>query len=188
MCLLEGSWYRESSKRTSDWNPVSSTMVADCMSIAIILIRAWSMFLLRAHVCEYFCQVCAISNMVHYRRLSAVLRLLDAFFSSFFLWFSASLCWAGCFNFKRYKKRSNLRFMIKYWKALQTSVDNTFNRFDVLFACFTTSEQIVHFEVPTTSVDLVKKRQTALLRCFPASKFPDEEAFASRSLLAKIAF
>ena len=106
----------------------------------------------------------------------------------FSLWFSASLCWAGCFNFKCYKKRSNLRFMIKYWKALQTSVDNTFNRFDVLFACFTTSEQIVHFEVPTTSVDLVKKCHTALLRHFPASKFPDEEAFASRSLLAKIAF
>ena len=67
-------------------------------------------------------------------------------------------------------------------------MDNTFNRFDVLFACFTTSEQIVHCEVPTTSVDLVKKCHTALLRRFPASKFPDEEAFASRSLLAKITF
>ena len=67
-------------------------------------------------------------------------------------------------------------------------MDNTLNRFDVLFACFTTSEQIVHCEVLTTSVDLVKKYQTALLRCFPASNFLDEEAFASRSLLAKIAF
>ena len=46
----------------------------------------------------------------------------------------------------------------------------------------------MHCEVPTTSVDLVKKCHTALLRRFPASKFPDEEAFASRSLLAKIAF
>ena len=46
----------------------------------------------------------------------------------------------------------------------------------------------MHCEVLTTSVDLEKKCHTALLRCFPASKFPDEEAFASRSLLAKIAF
>ena len=67
-------------------------------------------------------------------------------------------------------------------------MDNTFNRFEVLFACFTKSEQIVHFEVPTTSVDVVKKGHTALLRRFPASKFPDEEAFASRLLIAKIAF
>ena len=67
-------------------------------------------------------------------------------------------------------------------------MDNTFNRFDVLLACFTTSEQIVLCEVPTTSVDLVKKCHTALLRRFPVSKFPNEEAFASRSLLAKIAF
>ena len=67
-------------------------------------------------------------------------------------------------------------------------MDNTLNRFDVWFTCFTTSEQIVHCEVLTTSVDLVKKCHTALLRRFPVSKFPDEEAFASKSLLAKIAF
>ena len=46
----------------------------------------------------------------------------------------------------------------------------------------------MHCEVLTASVDLVKKCHTALLRRFSASKFPDEEAFASRSLLAKIAF
>ena len=46
----------------------------------------------------------------------------------------------------------------------------------------------MHCEVLTTSVDLVKKCHTALLRRFPVSKFPDEEAFASKSLLAKIAF
>ena len=105
MCLLEDSWYQESSKHTSDWNPVSSTMVAGCMLIAIILIRAWSMFLLRAQVGEYFCQVCVISDMVCCCRLSVVLCLLDAFSSSSFLWFSASLCWAGCFNFKCYKRK-----------------------------------------------------------------------------------
>ena len=64
-------------------------------------------------------------------------------------------------------------------------MDNTLNRFDVLFACFTISDQTVHCEVPTTSIDLVKKCHTALLRRFPASKFPDEKVFASRSLLAK---
>ena len=53
------------------------------------------MFLLRAHVGEYFCQVCAISDMVRCRRLSAVLRLLDAFSSSSFLWFSASCAEPG---------------------------------------------------------------------------------------------
>ena len=88
MCLLEGSWYRESSKRTSDWNSVSSTMVAGCMSIAIILIRAWSMFVLRVHVGEYFCQVCAISDMVRPQVVSGLTTLGCLFFLLFPLVFS----------------------------------------------------------------------------------------------------
>lgn len=52
-------------------------------------------------------------------------------------------------------------------RLLTKSKSYTLNRLEVLFACLTISEQIVHWDIPTFS-DLIKYCQTALLWRLPS--------------------